>query len=83
MEIDLKLANEKLEIAKRERYKLDLEILKLERKLNIQQPSNFTSPFYVKNVIIDSSTPIVIQSSNHEQSEESGNILELAIKSIQ
>jgi hypothetical protein len=35
MEVELKLANEKLEIARRERYKLDLEILKLEKELNI------------------------------------------------
>lgn len=50
--LELELATNKIEIAKRE---LDLEIFKLERELNIQQPSNFTLPFY--NVILVDSVP--------------------------
>lgn len=48
MKLEVELANEKVEIAKRERYKLDLELLKLERELGITQPSTFTIPLHVQ-----------------------------------
>lgn len=44
MEVELELASVKLEIAKRESYKLDLELLKLERELNVTRHSVFTLP---------------------------------------
>lgn len=77
MEVELKLFNEKLEIAKRERYKLDLEILKLEKELNIQQPSNFTLPFYLQNVVVESTSPIVISSETNQAT--GADILTVAI----
>lgn len=61
MEIDVDIAKEKLQIAKREKYKLDLELLKLEKELNIQ-PSEFTLPLYLQNArVIDVCTEQIEQ----------------------
>ncbi|XP_047986608.1 uncharacterized protein LOC125226616 [Leguminivora glycinivorella] len=79
MELELRLTNEKLEIAKRERYKLDLELLKLERELNIQQPSPFTLPFYLQNVVVESTSPIVISSATETDQAKGADILSVAI----
>ncbi|KAI8438889.1 hypothetical protein MSG28_011222 [Choristoneura fumiferana] len=49
MEVELELAEVKLEIAKRESYKLDLELLKLERELNITRHSTFTLPIVMQS----------------------------------
>lgn len=48
---DILLTKEKIEIAKREKYKLDLELFKLENELKISKISSFTQPFYGVNII--------------------------------
>lgn len=51
LEADILLTKEKIEIAKREKYKLELELFKLEKELNIRQISSFTEPYYNQNII--------------------------------
>jgi hypothetical protein len=51
LEADILLTKEKIEIAKREKYKLELELFKLEKELNIRKISSFTEPYYNQNII--------------------------------
>ncbi|KAL0881366.1 hypothetical protein ABMA27_001243 [Loxostege sticticalis] len=44
-EVEIEIMKEKLDIARREKYKLDLELVKMERDLGIAQPSSFTAPY--------------------------------------
>lgn len=48
LEAEILLIKEKTEIYKREKYKLDLELFKLEKELNITH-SSYTEPYHEQN----------------------------------
>lgn len=70
IELELKLLQEKVEIAEREKYKLDLELLKMEKELNITKPSSFTCPLYLQNVNFANSVPETLNEERREQENE-------------